>query len=228
MLVLIVEDDQDLAELTLEYLESQSIECDIAYNGVMGLELIKSNQYDVIIMDIMMPRMDGLTLCATMRNSGIATPCLMLTAQDSLEDKIAGFKQGADDYLVKPFELEELLVRLYALSRRHSNPANRLVVADLQLDLTVRIATRAELPLSLSPIEWKLLEILMRESPKVVSRTQLENIIWNGEPPSKDALKTQIYRLRKVVDKENQQQLIHTIRGAGITLRINHEQNHKY
>ncbi len=223
MLVLLVEDNLDLAELVLEYLESESIECDLAYNGVMGLELIRKNQYDVIILDIMMPRMDGLTLCSNIRQLGIATPCLMLTARDTLEDKLSGFDQGADDYMVKPFELQELLARIQALSRRYSNPASLLQVADLSLNTTTRKAARNDRELSLSPIEWKLLEYLMRESPKVVPRQLLESLVWDDEPPSKDALKMQIYRLRQMVDGDNEPPLLHTIRGAGIVLRSENE-----
>lgn len=219
MLVLIIEDDLDLVELIAEYLESESIQCDMAYNGAMGLALIKENHYDVIVMDVMMPRMDGFTLCKNIRQLGISTPCLMLTARDRLEDKVSGFNQGADDYMVKPFELEELLVRIHAMSRRHSNPANLLQIADLVLDISARQANRNGRSIALKPIEWKLLEYLMRQSPKVVSRSQLEAHIWNDDPPSSDALKTQIYRLRQVIDGENQKPLLHTIRGAGIVLR---------
>ncbi len=226
MLALLVEDDLDLAALVIEYLESESIECDIAYNGAMGLELIRQNKYDVIMLDIMMPRMDGLTLCATIRQQGVSTPCLMLTARDTLDDKLAGFERGADDYLVKPFDLPELVARLQALSRRHANPADRLQVADLSLNTKTRQASRNHRTLSLSPIEWQLLEYLMRQSPKVVPRQQLEALIWPDEPPSKDALKTQIYRLRQIVDGKHETPLLHTLRGAGIALR-QEDENHR-
>lgn len=223
MLVLLVEDNLDLAELVAEYLESESIECDLAYNGVMGLELIKQNQYSVIIMDIMMPGMDGLDLCANIRQLGVATPCLMLTARDTVDDKLAGFEQGADDYMVKPFDLKELVARIHALSRRFSNPAKRLQVEDLTLDTMTHQAVRNNRLLALNPIEWKLLECLMRESPHVVSREQLESQVWRDDPPSKDALKTQIYRLRQIVDGKGERPLLHTIRGRGVTLRFENE-----
>ncbi len=223
MLVLLVEDDLDLSALVAEFLEKQCIECDLAYNGVMGLQLIKTNQYDVIIMDVMMPRMDGLTLCKKVRELGVATPCLMLTARDTLEDKLLGFDKGADDYMVKPFDLPELVARLRVLARRSSNRSSLLQVANLSLNVTTRQALRGERILTLSPIEWKLLELLMRESPNVVSRGQLESAIWPDDPPSKDALKTQIYRLRQLVDEAEDAALIHTIRGAGICMRLDHE-----
>jgi len=220
MLVLLVEDDLDLSELMLEFLESESIECDLAYNGAMGLELLQRNQYDVIVMDIMMPRMDGLTLCENIRDLGINTPCLMLTARDTLEDKLSGFEHGADDYMVKPFELQELVARLRVLSRRRSSSANLLEVADLCLNTTSHQASRNHRTLPLSPIEWKLLEHLMRESPNVVTRHQLETLIWKDELPSKDALKMQLYRLRQIIDGEHEPPLLHTIRGAGVALRL--------
>ncbi len=219
MLVLLVEDDLDLSALVAEYLEDESIECDLAYNGVMGLELIKSNQYEVIIMDVMMPRMDGLTLCSKIRELGVSTPCLMLTARDTLEDKLMGFDKGADDYMVKPFDLPELVARLRVLARRSSNSSGLLQVSDLTLNITTHQAQRNGRALTLSPIEWKLLEVLMRESPKVVSRGQLESFVWPDDPPSKDALKTQIYRLRQLLEGPGEKALIHTIRGAGICLR---------
>jgi DNA-binding response OmpR family regulator len=227
MVILLVEDDLDLAELVIEYLDIESIECDIAYNGVMGLELVKTNQYDVIVLDVMMPRMDGLTLMSNIRQLGIATPCLMLTARDTLDDKVAGFEHGADDYMVKPFELKELSVRLKALSRRRSNSSSKLQVADLSLNISTHQATRNNQLLALSPIEWKLLEYLMRETPNIVSKQQLESVIWKDELPSKDALKTQLYRLRKAVDGADQRPLIHTIRGSGFVLRENIKESFK-
>ena len=220
MLVLLVEDDLDLSALVAEFLEDESIECDLAYNGVMGLELIKVNRYDVIIMDVMMPRMDGLTLCTKIRELGISIPCLMLTARDTLEDKLSGFDKGADDYMVKPFDLPELVARLKVLVRRNSNSSALLQVADLTLNVTTHEAHRNGRLLTLSPIEWKLLEMLMRQSPKVVSRDQLESFVWPDDSPSKDALKTQIYRLRQLLDTPDESPLIHTVRGAGICLKL--------
>ena len=228
MLVLLVEDDLDLAELIIEFLEGeafegQKIECDIAYNGVMGLQLIGCNQYDVVIMDVMMPRMDGMTLCSKIREQDINVPCMMLTARDTLEDKLEGFSKGADDYLVKPFELKELSARIKVLHKRHSNQAPILQVADLKLNTTTRQAQRGKQALTLGPLEWKLLESLMRKSPRVIARSKLESILWPDEEPSKDALKMQVYRLRQIVDGEidgkRQLKLIHTVRGAGISIR---------
>lgn len=219
MLVLLVEDDLGLAELIIEYLESESIECDAAYNGVMGLELITANRYDAIILDVMMPRLDGLALCARLRQQGVTTPCLMLTARDTLDDKLAGFDRGADDYMVKPFELPELVARLRVLVRRHTATVPTLQVADLVLDAGTHQARRGERPLALSPTEWKLLECLMRASPKVVPRERLEALLWDGEPPSRDALKMQLYRLRQLVDGDHEPPLLHTLRGVGVALR---------
>ncbi|WP_196138097.1 response regulator transcription factor [Aliikangiella sp. G2MR2-5] len=223
MIVLVVEDDIDLSELIAEFLESESIECDTAFNGVMGLELIRRNSYDVIILDLNLPRLDGLSLCSECRNNGISTPILMLTARDTIDDKIKGFESGSDDYLVKPFELKELLVRVKALSRRYINPSNQLTVDDLFINTATHQAFRNEKLLTLSPNEWKVLEFLMRNSPRVVPRSQLETLIWPDGEPSTNALKTLIYRLRKIIDNNSDRPLIHTIRGAGITLRSSDE-----
>lgn len=222
MLVLLVEDDIDLSELIIEFLESESIECDLAYHGEMALELVKQTQFDVIITDVMMPKMDGHEFCTELRNIGVTTPCLMLTAQNALEDKLTGFDKGADDYMVKPFELLELKARILALARRHSNDTHLLKVSDLVLNTNTHQASLANEPLNLSPIEWKILECLMRHSPNVVSREKLETTIWPDDPPSQDALKMQLYRLRKVINTHSV--LLHTVRGMGIAVRAEEEE----
>ncbi|MCG7499440.1 response regulator transcription factor [Vibrio sp. Of7-15] len=215
--MLLVEDDIDLSELIIEFLESESIECDLAYHGEMALELVQQTQFDVIITDVMMPKMDGHAFCTELRNLGITTPCLMLTAQSALEDKLTGFDKGADDYMVKPFELLELKARILALARRHSNDTHLLKVSNLVLNTKTHQASLGNDPLNLGPIEWKILEYLMRNSPNVVSREKLETMIWPDEPPSSDALKMQLYRLRKIINKN--EVLLHTVRGMGIALR---------
>lgn len=221
MLVLLVEDDMDLAELVIEYLEAESIQCDIAYNGVMGLNLLETNQYqyDVMITDIMMPKMDGYALCDAIRNQGVSIPCLMLTARDQLEDKLLGFDKGADDYLVKPFELAELVARIRVLARRQEKQGQILQVGDLVLNSDNKTVLRNGKSINLSHTEWKLLEYLMRQSPTVVSRQQIEEWVWPDEEPSKDAYKMLVYRLRKAIDSDDVQPLLHTIRGRGLSLR---------
>ncbi|GAA3917370.1 response regulator transcription factor [Litoribacillus peritrichatus] len=225
MLVLLVEDDLDLAELIIEFLESEGLEVDVAYHGEMALSLVRdhnstqtSGQYDVIITDVTMPKMDGLSFCAQMRAEGMTTPCLMLTARTTLNDKLAGFEHGADDYLVKPFELEELLARIYALSRRFQNSASKLQVADITLDAQAQTVFKNNHPVVLAPLEFTLLEHLMRNSPNVVSRSKLEGFLWPDEEPSSNALKMVIYRLRQALNDDSESPKIQTRRGVGVVL----------
>ena len=161
--VLLVEDDIDLATTIVDYLEIESIECDHASNGVMGLNLIERNQYQMIILDVNMPKMDGLTMCKSLREQGIDIPVLMLTARDSLDNKLEGFAAGSDDYLVKPFAMKELVARVQVLAKRKSGEVKRLTFANLTLNLTAHTATVAAHSLKLSPITFKLLEVLVRE-----------------------------------------------------------------
>ena len=139
--LLLVEDDIDLATAVIDYLELEDIQCDHAANGLIGLNLIEKNSYQAIILDLNLPKMSGLTVCESMRNKGMDTPVLMLTAMDSLQDKLTGFSKGADDYLVKPFAMEELIVRVQALSRRRSGQVNLLKVAGIELNLDQRQAS---------------------------------------------------------------------------------------
>lgn len=218
MIILLVEDDLDLAELVIEYFESESIHCDLAHHGKMALNLLLVNHYDVIISDVMMPGLDGFSLTQEIRAQGIDTPLILLTARDMLEDKLQGFDSGADDYLVKPFELAELAARVKTLDSRQSGRHFLLTVADLSLNTQTKQVLRGETTLSVSATEWKLLEYLMRHSPKVIARPKVEELIWQGEPPSDDAYKMLIYRLRKTIDGDTYQPLLHTIRGQGISL----------
>jgi len=217
--VLLVEDDRDLAASVADYLALEGIECDHAYNGQAGLNLATDNSYDVILLDIMLPRMDGLSVCEQLRGRGIDTPILMLTARDTLADKVAGFRAGTDDYLIKPFALEELTVRTMALSRRRSGQIQKLTVADLTMDLKQKQAARDGVSLSLTPTGWTLLETLMRASPEVVSRAALCEALWHDTPPDTDSLKVHLYKLRQQVDKPFEHTLIQTVTGHGFALR---------
>ena len=217
--LLLVEDNLDLANTIIEYLEITGIVCDHASNGQTGLNLALSQHYDVILLDIMLPRLDGQQLCKQLREQGKQTPILMLTSLDALPDKLASFAMGADDYLVKPFELAELVARIRALSLRRSGQASRLQVADLTMDLSTRKVSRAGQELHLSPTCWTLLECLMRASPEPVGRERLEATVWGDEPPDSNTLKVHMHRLRKAVDKDFSQALIHTISGVGVQLR---------
>ncbi|OLQ77763.1 two-component system response regulator [Photobacterium proteolyticum] len=217
--MLLVEDDLDLATAVVDYLELESIQCDHAVNGVVGLNLIKKNPYQAIILDLNLPRMDGLTVCRQMRELGNDTPVLMLTARDSLDDKLVGFDSGADDYLVKPFAMEELIARVKVLSRRRSGQINKLTVEDLELDLSQKQAYRNQQLLKLSPTAIKILEVLMRESPSPVSREVLMQRVWGDEQPDSNSLKVHVFNIRKQLDMAGGPPLIHTMASFGFVLR---------
>jgi len=217
--VLLVEDDRDLAASVADYLHLEQIVVDHAYNGQSGFNLANQNQYDVILLDLMLPRMDGLTVCEQLRSSGVDTPILMLTARDALDDKIAGFRAGTDDYLVKPFAMEELIVRIHALAKRRSGQIKKLSLGDLVVDLDSRTVTRSGQRIKLTPSGWIILETLMRASPKVVSRKQLEDALWPDELPDSNSLKVHMYHVRQQVDKPFKQPLIQTIQNQGFVIK---------
>lgn len=217
--VLLVEDDIDLASTVVDYLEIEDINCDHAANGVLGLSLIEANDYQVILLDLNLPRLDGLSVCQKVRESSNDTPILMLTARDSLKDKIAGFDVGTDDYLVKPFEIEELLVRILALSKRRSGQVSTLNMGELTLQLKARTADYANQPIKLTPITFKLLEKFMRETSKPVSRKALIQAVWGEEQPDSNSLKVHIHHLRKQLEKVDAKLSIDTEIGFGFALR---------
>ena len=220
-LVLLVEDNRNISEMVGEYLERKGFGVDYATNGSDGLRLATEGSYDVIVLDLMLPRMDGLEVCRRLRNEAKkSTPVLMLTARDTLDDKVRGLEVGADDYLVKPFAIQELEARIRALIRRDRRQvsAEILEVADLVLDTATLRATRAGQELQLSPIALRLLTILMRESPRVVSRRDIEREIWGDGLPDSDTLRSHLYNLRKVIDKPFKSQVLHTIHSAGYRL----------
>lgn len=217
---LLVEDNLSLAETVISYFELEGIECDYASTGSQGLDLASSNQYETILLDINLPRMSGLEVCEALRHKGVDTPVLMLTARDTLEDKLAGFDAGTDDYLVKPFELRELAARVKALAKRKSSQAQKLEVGPLSLDLSRKVATRTGQTLNLTPTGWKILELLMRESPNVVSREKMANALWDdGDLPDSDVLKVHLHKLRQQVDKPFDSKLLHTVASHGVAIR---------
>ncbi|THK43146.1 response regulator transcription factor [Methylophaga sp. SB9B] len=221
--VLLIEDDLDLAQTVMDYLQLEAISCDHASNGAAGLNLLQQNYYDVLLLDLNLPRIDGLTVCERLRNEGSNIPVLMLTARDQLTDKQAGFAAGTDDYLVKPFELKELVMRIHALSRRRSGQTQLLRCGDLQMNLQQRQLSRADINLHLSPTGWRILELLLRESPNVVSRQRLEIAVWGEEIPDSDSLKVHLHHLRKTIDGGFETSLLHTIPGVGIAIRDDNE-----
>ncbi len=220
---LLIEDDLDLAQTVIDYLELESIQCDHASNGVAGLQMLAEQEFDVLLLDLNLPRMDGLTVCEQLRQQGRDIPILMLTARDQITDKLAGFNAGTDDYLVKPFELDELVVRIQALSRRRSGQVQLLSCADLEMNLDTREVRRGGEPLKLSPTNWRLLETLLRASPSVVSKQKLEQAVWGDETPDSASLKVHLFHLRKAVDGDFEQKLIHTVTGHGFVLRASDE-----
>jgi len=217
--LLLVEDDLDLAQTLVDYLDLEDIRCDHASNGMAGLELMRRGRYDALLLDLNLPRLDGLSVCQRLRTDGNDTPILMLTARDQLEDKLDGFRAGTDDYLVKPFALQELVVRVQALARRRSGQAQCLRCTDLEMNLAERSATRAGQSLKLTPTGWRLLEALMRASPAVVSRQALESAVWGEEMPDSDSLKVHLFHLRKAVDAPFPTQLIQTVPGHGFVIK---------
>jgi DNA-binding response OmpR family regulator len=219
--VLIVEDNADLAANIADYLEERGHTVDVAQNGLTGLRLAAAAQFDAIVLDLMLPGMDGLALCENLRSgTGRQTPVLMLTARGTLEDKIAGFGSGADDYVVKPFELRELELRLQALARRAQGAQGlRLLrVADLELSLDTLRVRRGSRTIELPALPLKILELLMKRSPGVVWRREIEQAVWGDSPPDSDALRVHIHTLRSAVDPPGTPALLRTVRGVGYQL----------
>jgi Response regulators consisting of a CheY-like receiver domain and a winged-helix DNA-binding domain len=221
MQILVVEDNRDIAENIADYLEPLGHTLDFAADGLTGLHLAVTRRFDVIVLDVMLPGMDGMTLCRKLREeAGDTTPVLMLTARDQLDDKIEGFRAGTDDYLVKPFSVKELEVRLQALVKRASPQARQKVlrVADLEFNPSTQQARRGGNLLDLNPIQRKLLELLLSNTHRVVTREELEQHIWGSAPPDTDVLRTHIYGLRTAIDKHYERKLLHTVHGSGYRL----------
>lgn len=220
MRILIIEDNRDIAANLGDFLSDRDHEVDYAYDGVTGLHLAIVNEFDAIVLDLALPGMDGLEVCRKLREEvRKGTPVLMLTARDQLEDKLAGFDSGADDYLVKPFELREVEARLEVLARRGQRVKPReLQVGDLEYNLETYTVRRAGKKIDLNPIGLKLLEKLMSASPAVVTRRELEHHVWGEELPDSDSLRVHIHTLRSLIDKPFGSQLIQTRHGIGYCL----------
>ena len=217
MRVLVVEDNHNLVANLFEYFDARGYTLDAAPDGPTGLHLAVTREFDAIVLDWMLPRMDGREVLSRLREAGRDTPVLMLTARDELPDKIAGFRAGADDYLTKPFHLPELEVRLEALvtRARGRGRAKVLQVGDLKLDMSTLEATRAGRALHLYPACRKLLEVLMQASPAAVTRDRLEHALWGDDPPDGDMLRSHIYELRRSVDGPFDMKLIQTLPRVG-------------
>jgi DNA-binding response OmpR family regulator len=226
MYILLIEDHQDIAANITEYFGAKGDTVDHADNGVLGLKLATSNPYDAIVLDLMLPGMDGLTVCRKLRGEArLQTPVLMLTARDLLTNKVDGFEAGADDYLVKPFSLVELGARLMALVRRAARPPGDtvLVVGALRFDLNTLLAEREGQPIKLNPTTRRLLTVLMQNAHRVVTKGELERELWGNEPPEGDVLRAHMHALRTAVDKGYDQKLLHTVHGTGYRLAVDDE-----
>jgi DNA-binding response OmpR family regulator len=222
MRILLVEDNKDISASIAEYLELQGIVCDFAYDGLSGLNQAVINEYDLYILDVSMPGMSGLQMCKTLREDKNDTrPVIFLTARDTLQDKLAGFDSGADDYLVKPFELQELYVRIQAVASRYYGKSKRtLKLADLIVNLDTQEVTREGREINLTANVFKLLVLLLQQSPNLVTRQQLEHEIWGDDAPDSDSLRSHIYKLRQKIDKPFTEPLIHTVQGRGLRMAI--------
>jgi DNA-binding response OmpR family regulator len=225
MNLLLIEDNPDLVENLCEFFASRGHTLDIAYNGPAGLGFAIDNHYQIIILDLMLPGMDGLEVCARIRQQDPNIPILMLTARDTLQNKIDGFTSGADDYLIKPFALPELEMRIAALTRRTRNMAStrQLIVNDLVFEPDTLRVTRAGKRIELPPIPLKILALLMRHSPHVVTRQQIESEIWGEEPPDSDTLRAHVHMVRNSIDRGFHPPLLQTIRGMGYQLAPTHD-----
>jgi DNA-binding response OmpR family regulator len=222
MRVLVVEDEQKINRSVCQALREEAYAVDAAHDGDQGEELALINEYDLIILDLMLPKKSGIALCRGLRERGIGTPILMLTAKDSLEDRVIGLDSGADDYLVKPFFMDELLARARALLRRDTTvKSTRLQLADLVVDTSSHRVTRAGTPIDLTSKEYAMLEYFIRNPDQVLTRTMISEHVWDEEFDSlSNIIDVYIRRLRKKIDEGFQPRLLHTIRGSGYLLGI--------
>lgn len=219
--ILLVEDHYDLASTICDFLEDQGYIVDHARSLQAARSFLGSNTYHLMLLDINLPDGNGYELCRWLREQGgLTLPVMMLTARDTLNDKIQGFDAGTDDYLVKPFDFQELLVRVRAMIKRARGEVakTRWQVADLVLDSATQSVFRANKPIDLPPIQFKLLSLLIRQSPQVVSRQAMLIELWGEEEPESDALRSHIYSLRKLLDKPFEKKLLHTVAGVGLKL----------
>lgn len=224
MRLLLVEDDIKIASFVIRGFQAEGYAIDHASDGEEGLHLALSEPYDAVIVDVMLPKLDGLTLIEKMRGARVATPVIILSARSSVDDRIRGLQKGSDDYLTKPFAFSELLARIQALIRRASGATEptRLVFRDLSMNLITREVERSGRKIELQPLEFSLLEYLMRNAERVVSKTMIMEHVWDYNfDPMTNVVEARISRLRDKVDRDFPEKLIHTIRGVGYALRTN-------
>jgi two-component system OmpR family response regulator len=220
--LLVVEDDATIASFVARGLREAGYTVDTAPDGITGFEMAAAEHYDLAIVDVMLPGLDGLTLIERLRGKGVRTPMLILTARRSVDDRVAGLQRGGDDYLTKPFAFAELLARVHALLRRaHADQEpTRLTVGSLTLDRLTRHVERDGRPIELRAREFAVLELLMRNAGKVVSKTMILSQVWGYTfDPGSNVVDVVIFRLREKIDKEFDSPMLHTVRGAGYVLK---------
>lgn len=222
MRLLLIEDDQKIASFVMKGFKSEGFAVDHALDGVRGLDLGLTEPYDVIIVDVMLPKLDGLSVIENLRKQKISTPIIILSAKDSVDDRVRGLQLGSDDYLPKPFAFAELLARVQALMRRGGGQTEitKLEIGDLSLNLINREVYRGGRKIELQPLEYSLLAYLMRNREKVVSKTMIMEHVWDYHfDPQTNVVEARICRLRDKIDKGFETKLIHTVRGVGYVLR---------
>ncbi|MND62080.1 Transcriptional activator protein CzcR [compost metagenome] len=220
MRILVVEDNRDIHDNLVEFLQLKGHDVEGALDGLTGLHLAASKPFDAIILDIMLPGIDGNQICHSLRqHSKSDVAIVMLSARDELSDRLTGFNVGADDYITKPFALSELLARITAVAGRRARKGGCILeVGDLRYDLDTLEVSRAGVPLKLNPTNMKLLELLMRKSPHVVQRRELEALLWGRDLPNSDSLRSNIHMMRRTIDKAFDKPMLHTVHGLGYKL----------
>lgn len=218
--ILLVEDNREVAGILFDYFESMGMELDYADNGELGLQLALSENFDLILLDLMLPRMDGLTVCNKLREAGNNTPVLMLTALDNREDMLKGFEHGADDYLTKPFDLEILEARMHALVKRYRGQVANTILSfgSLKIDQKTRQAFREGKLLALNPTTYTILEALCHKAPEILTRQEISEKLWQEKEPNNDVLRSHIYQLRNQLDKPFAQPMLTTLPKIGFRL----------
>lgn len=226
MKVLLVEDCTSVAEVIYDYFECTEIELDHAATGNLGLALSQSGNFDCIVLDIMLPGIDGISLCQQLRAEGNNTPIIMLTARDTNSDMLLGLRTGADDYIVKPFNLELLEARIHSLVRRNSGSGfvDKLICGPITLDINTHQVWRENKEIKLTPICFKILCVLVKKAPHLVSRQQIEDVLWPDDLPDQDILRKHVYQLRTKVDKPFKENIIETVPKLGYRMSINNDQ----
>jgi two-component system OmpR family response regulator len=222
MRILLIEDDQKIASFIVKGLKAAGYAVDHASDGEEGLHLVLNEPYDVAIVDIMLPKLDGLKVIERMRKEKVNTPVIILSAKGSVDDRVRGLQKGGDDYLTKPFAFSELLARVQALLRRASSASEptRLAMGDLSIDLLTREVVRGGEKIELQPLEFSLLEYLMRHSGRVISKTMIMEHVWDYNfDPQTNVVEVRISRLRDKIDRGFDRKLIHTVRGVGYVLK---------